>query len=296
MTGASRQGRARRGSPGEQATSGGAAADRPLVVPFAAPERLVEVDSTNRYLADLVRRGLADGSPVPVGYAVAADHQSAGRGRLARRWVSPPGASVLCSVLLGPDLAPARLHLGAWAVAIAALRACEDVAGVRLSIKWPNDLLGDTGGHRGPPTERKVAGVLAEVIGSAMVVGIGINTNWPDGWPPSESDDEELASLAASATALNRLAGRQVDKEALLGAYLRGLGALNDGLSSAGGRQALASSYRANCSTIGREVLVQLADESFSGRALDVDDDGCLIVSTQVCMRTVAAGDVVHLR
>lgn len=294
MAGASPQDGPHRGSSGEQATSEGDKGDCPLVVPFAIPERLVEVDSTNRYLADLVRHGLADGQPVPEGYAVVAGHQSAGRGRLSRRWVSPPGSALLCSVLLRPALEPAQLHLGAWAVSLAALRACEDVARVRLSIKWPNDLLARVAD--GEPPERKVAGVLSEVVGPALVVGVGVNVNWPAQWPPSGAADPVLKSIAAGATALNRVAGALVDGEALLARFLRHLSGLSSALRSPSGRHELSSAYRACCSTIGREVLVELADESFTGRALDVDDEGCLIVSTQVCLRTVAAGDLVHLR
>ena len=68
---------------------GGAADGRP--VPFLVPERLQVVDSTNRYLVDLARAGLSDGSQVPEGYGVVADHPTAGRGRLSRTWEAPPG-------------------------------------------------------------------------------------------------------------------------------------------------------------------------------------------------------------
>src|SRR4051812_27340870 len=106
----------------------------------------------------------------PEGLAAVADHQTAGRGRLGRAWVAPPGASLLLSVLFRPDLAPERLHLTTAAVALAAAEACEAVAGVLPVLKWPNDLLvGD----------RKLAGVLAESRLPAVVVGIGLNVNWP---------------------------------------------------------------------------------------------------------------------
>jgi len=281
-------------------------------VAFAVPERLQVVDSTNRYLGDLVRRGMPDGSEVPEGYAVSAEHQSEGRGRLARRWEAPPASAVLCSVLFRPELAPDQLHLVAWAVALSAVRACTETAGVELSVKWPNDLLAPadaaiaSGG--GPP---KVAGILSEVLAprgarglgdelgrrpGCVVVGIGINVNWPPEWPPADSDDPDLASIAMHATALNRLAGREIDRDELLGRLLACAGRLNADLANSEGRRALASQYRLACSTIGREVRVQLADETVLGRALDLDDSGCLVVSTEMCMRTVSAGDVVHLR
>jgi len=269
--------------------SGGSAGEVP--VPFAVPERLQLVDSTNSYLVELTRRGLGDGSEVPEGYAVVAERQSEGRGRLARRWEAPAGTAVLCSIRFRPDLGPEQLHLTAWAVALAATRACREVAGVELSLKWPNDLLAGR-----PGAERKVAGVLSEVVPTGVVVGIGINVNWPPDWPPTSSEDPELAFMAQHATALNRVAGREVDRNELVDRLLRCTGKLNARLASAQGRRALASEYRLACSTIGREVRVELAGETVAGGAMGVDDGGCLLVSTATGVRTISAGDVVHVR
>lgn len=288
-------------------------------MPFAVPERLTVVDSTNRYLADLARDGLPDRSQVPEGYAVVADRQTKGRGRLSRTWEAPAGTGLLCSILFRPDLAPDQLHLTAWAVALAAVRACREIAGVELVLKWPNDLLArspaavpggasaEGGGGAGEP---KVAGVLAEVLPrlatgasllwpeapSGVVVGIGINVNWPPDWPPEHTTEEELASIADTATALNRIAGREIDRSELATRLLGHTGEWNARLSSEHGRRSLASQYRLVCSTIGRKVRVQLADESVTGRAVDVDDAGRLVVSNDTCLRTISAGDVVHLR
>ena len=236
-----------------------------------------EIDSTNRWVLEQARAG------APEGLVGVADHQTAGRGRLGRAWTAPPGASLLASVLLRPRLPPESLHLVTAAVALAASDACRAGCGVEPALKWPNDLLvGD----------RKLAGVLAEADlgsagGPAVVVGIGINVNWPDPLPHE---------LEATATSLDRVAGRPVDREALLVDLLAGLEGRYAGLGSEAGRAALASEYRARCSTIGRAVRVELADESFTGTAADVNDAGQLLVTTDVCLRTVSAGDVVHLR
>jgi BirA family biotin operon repressor/biotin-[acetyl-CoA-carboxylase] ligase len=176
------------------------------------------------------------------------------------------------SVLLKPDLPPDRLHLVTAAVAVAAVDGLHDVAGFRPGIKWPNDLVVD---------DRKLAGVLAEAEGGAVVVGIGINLNWPADLP------QELASIAVSA---NQVAGEQVDREAVLMALLDHLGA------SLGDWATVASTYRRNCVTIGRAVRVELSDETFTGTASDVTDEGHLLVDIGMCLRTVSAGDVVHLR
>jgi BirA family biotin operon repressor/biotin-[acetyl-CoA-carboxylase] ligase len=183
----------------------------------------------------------------------------------------------LLSILLRPDLDPARLHLAVAVVALAAAAAVDEVAGFRPDLKWPNDLVvGD----------RKLAGVLAEAelsgqAGSGVVVGIGLNVNWPDQLP----DD-----LRAIATAVNHVAGHDVDRDALRDALLRGIE------QRYGDWTAVASEYRRSCATVGRHVRVELADETFTGTAADVNDDGHLLVDVGMCLRTVTAGDVVHLR
>jgi BirA family biotin operon repressor/biotin-[acetyl-CoA-carboxylase] ligase len=236
--------------------------------------RFGEIDSTNRYLVEQARQG------APEGTVAVADHQTAGRGRLGRTWVAPPGSSLLLSVLLRPTLPPERLHLVTAVVALAAAGAVDEVAGFRPGLKWPNDLVVD---------DRKLAGVLAEgglpASGSgsgapAVVVGIGINLNWPDDLP------DELAPIAV---AVNHVTGHAVDAGAVLDALLAQLD------RRYGDWTAVASEYRRSCVTIGRDVRVELGDETFTGTAADVSDDGQLLVDVGMCLRTVAAGDVIHL-
>ena len=284
------------GGPGEQATRGDSDPPTPGPSRFAVAEHLEVVDSTNRYLVDLVRSGLPDGSEVPEGYAVTAEEQLSGRGRLGRRWEAPRASAVLCSVVLRPDVEPRDLHLATWAVALSAADACQEVAGVTPLLKWPNDLL---------VSDLKIAGLLAEVVPAkaAVVVGVGVNVNWPKGWPPQPDADREmpaaraeLAGLSARATSLGRLAGRLIDREALVSALLANLAARAPTLGDPAGRRALASEYRRRSATIGREVRVELLDETVTGTALDVDDGGHLLVQGEVCLRSIDAGDVVHLR
>jgi BirA family biotin operon repressor/biotin-[acetyl-CoA-carboxylase] ligase len=211
---------------------------------------------------------------------IVADHQTAGRGRLGRTWVAPPGASLLTSILLRPDLdlPVERAHLVVAAVALSAADAVEAKTGVRPGLKWPNDLVVD---------DRKLAGVLAERDGPAIVVGIGINVNWPDeaGMPA------ELAEIATAANRLGRLgSGGRVDRDAVLDTMLERLA------DRYGDWTRVASEYRRGCSTLGRSVRVELSDETFTGTAADVSDDGHLLVDIGMCLRTVTAGDVIHLR
>jgi BirA family biotin operon repressor/biotin-[acetyl-CoA-carboxylase] ligase len=232
--------------------------------------RHADIDSTNREAADLARAG------APEGVVVVADHQTAGRGRLDRTWEAPSGSSLLLTALLRPTLVAPRLHLVTMAVALAAADACVEVAGFSPELKWPNDLV--VGG-------RKLAGVLAEASFDGtelewVVVGIGVNVNWPDDLP---------ADLDGIAVAANHVAGRTVDRERLLVELLARLETRYSSLDS------VAGDYRARCATIGRDVRVDLPGETFEGRAVDVDDDGHLVVDTGDRARTVAAGDVVHV-
>ena len=206
-----------------------------------------------------------------------ADHQTAGRGRLGRTWEAPPGSSLLMTVLLRPALDAARLHLATMAVALAAADACVEVACFAPGLKWPNDLVvGD----------RKLAGILAEAgfegnVPQWVVVGIGVNVNWPEELPP------ELSGIAVAA---NHVAGRAVDRELLLAQLLERLAGHYSSLDS------VAADYRRRCATIGREVRVELPGEMLRGRAIDVDDAGRLVIDTGADVQVVTVGDVVHVR
>lgn len=250
---------------------------------FADLRWVSETASTNDDLLALAREGAADG------IVVVADHQTAGRGRLDRSWQAPSGSSLLVSLLVRPDLPPADAHLVATAVGCAAVDACAEVAGASVRLKWPNDVvvLDEVGLVVG-----KVAGILAESIVDeerlgAVVVGIGLNVNWPDDLP------DELRGVAV---ALNHVVGHDVDREDLLVALLRGTERWIDQLGDVAGRARLAARHRELCATIGSPVRVELAGEVFVGRATGISDDGHLVVETDEGRREVVAGDVVHVR
>ena len=211
------------------------------------------VDSTNRYLLECAQGG------APEGVVAVADEQTAGRGRLGRTWVAPPGAALLASVLLRPALAPGELHLVTLATGLAALDALP-ASGARL--KWPNDVvIGD----------RKLAGVLAETDGhGAVVVGMGLNVR-------GDLLPDELRSIAVAC---------DVDRHELLVEWLRALDARLDALDRVHD-DAVSSS-----ATIGRRVRVELSDETFEGVARALTPEGFLVVDDRV----VTAGDVVHVR
>ena len=268
---------------------------------FAVVHRFDEVDSTNRVLVDEA------GAGAPEGTVAVAAFQHAGRGRLGRRWEAPPGSNLLVSVLLRPGLDLDELHLCTVAVALAAADACAAVAGLEPELKWPNDLM---------VGERKLAGILAEIVpagpgagagpgrsATAVVVGLGLNVQWPppdaaplpDASPPPDAG-RPGGDLLDVATSLGRETGSTVDATAVLDAVLVALEPRLVDLGSADGRRRLAGDYRRRCATLGRTVRVTGHDESFTGVATDITVAGHLMVDVGTCLRTVTAGDVVHLR
>ncbi len=277
---------------------------------FTDIRRFDTIDSTNRYLLEEARAG------APEGVVVVAGHQTAGRGRLDRRWEAPAGTNLLVSILLRPDLPPDQRHLAAAVVALAAAEAAEDLTDLRLDLKWPNDLLA--------PDGRKVAGVLAESdlqarppaarpagrLGGpaagpgahptgagptetalpAIVVGIGVNVNWP------ATDDELPEELVGTATSLRQLADHPVDPSEVLHSLLDALDPRLDALGTPWGRSRQVDELRSRCVTLGTAVRIELAESRFEGRAVDVTPEGHLVVETGGGLRTVVAGDVVHVR
>jgi BirA family biotin operon repressor/biotin-[acetyl-CoA-carboxylase] ligase len=255
-----------------------------------------ELDSTNSYLLAQAR------AAAPEGLVVVAAHQTAGRGRLGRRWEAPAGANLLVSFLLRPRLAIEELHLCTVALALAARSACERVAGVAPVLKWPNDLL---------LGEKKLAGILAESVPEAsatpgaegggqegerraVVIGLGLNVGWPG--PEGEEGQPAVPDDLGEATSLWRETGVRLEPAQVLGELLGEYEVRLAELESAEGRRRLASDYRRVCDSLGREVMVTLSDETVSGRVLDINVDGQLLVDVGACIRTISAGDVVHLR
>jgi BirA family biotin operon repressor/biotin-[acetyl-CoA-carboxylase] ligase len=257
-----------------------------------------ETGSTNSDLLAAARDG------APEGTVLAAEVQTAGRGRLDRRWICPPRAALSFSVLLRPDGVPAVargwIPLLAGVAVAAGLRA---QAGLDARLKWPNDVL--VGGA-------KIAGILAEQAGDAIVLGTGINV--------TTRRDELPVPHATSVV----LAGAAPDREQLLVAvlgeletwYRRWVAAVAAGppvldrtvldrtvldrsvLAGPGGDPAgLRAEYLRLSATVGQQVRVSMpGGKLVTGRAGDVDATGRLVVGTASGPVPVSAGDVVHVR
>ena len=247
---------------------------------FTNVQRMARVASTNTAALEAAAAG------APEGLVVVAEEQTAGRGRLGRTWVAPPGATLVCSALLRPPwpLEGGTAFLLTASLALAAREAAAACAGVTLGLKWPNDLLAGGGVGGG-----KVAGILAEVArDGAVVVGIGCNlAATAGGYPPG-------------ATSLEALAGHPVGREGFLDVLLSGLerryGLLVE--DHVAGNAALVAEARGASATLGRAVRVELpSGEVLEGEAVALRDDGRLVVVRRDGGQVVVeAGDVVHLR
>lgn len=233
-----------------------------------------QTTSTNDVIEKLARDGVKEG------VAVFAESQTRGRGRLGRKWISPGRRGLWFSVLLRPDLRPQETTRLTVASATALLRALEAETGLKLEIKWPNDLL-----IRG----KKVAGILTELSAELdrvrhIILGIGVDVNQTVGeFPP------ELRKLA---TSLRIEAGRMISRAGLAVAILRELD--RDYLRvCTGGFSALADEWEARCRTIGHDVTIQIGERRIRGRAESLDDEGALLVRTEHGhLERIIGGDV----
>lgn len=239
-----------------------------------------QIGSTNDLAKELA------GAGVPEGTVVVADEQTAGRGRLGRRWLAPAGSALLCSILFRPTLPLRSAPQLTMIASLAAADAVASVAGLDVALKWPNDLVVTSGGSSAAPDWRKLAGLLTEtgVMGERLdfaVVGLGVNVNLPA---------EMLPEIAPGATSLLAETGRWVDREALLAALLAHIEGRYADLQS--GRSPHAE-WAARLATLGRRVRATTAGGSVEGVAEAVDADGALLLrATDGTLHRLVAGDV----
>lgn len=244
----------------------------------ALAARLEVLDATGSTNADL-RGHAVDVDSWPHLSVLVTRDQTAGRGRLDRRWVAPKGSALAVSVLLRDLPAP---DARGWIPLAAGVAMTDAVAAqlphVEVALKWPNDVLVDG---------RKICGILAEAGPHAVIVGAGVNT---------AMTSDQLPVPTATSFAVQGVA---VDEDELVRTYLAALDGLVAGLAAAG--DAVASGLQAEvatrCDTVGRAVRVSLPGGTVrEGDAVGIDAEGRLLVETEGTAHAVSAGDVVHVR
>ena len=262
-----------------------AAALQAAVVRPGSLWRAVEVTNvTGSTNTDLLARA-ADGEPE--GVVLAAERQTAGRGRMGRAWVAPPGAALTFSLLIRPEAVPRACR--GWLPLLAGVAVASGVraaAATEAWLKWPNDVLAGSA---------KLGGILAEAAGDAVVVGVGVNVSTAPGELPPPGPG------ALAATSLRAQGSASPDRERLLAEILAGFEHRYRAWCQAVGdpeRSGLRAEYTRLCDTIGRRVRVELpGGQLLSGGAEGIDSDGRLVVRASPGSEVaVAAGDVIHLR
>ena len=256
---------------------------RDLVGPGRALRRIDVVASTGSTNADLLARHAA-GEDIR-GAALVAEHQSAGRGRLGRSWTTPPRSQIAVSV--GVDAGGLAPSAWGWLPLLAGVAVADAVAattGIEPGLKWPNDILVESGERAG-----KLGGVLAEMAAPdpVIVVGVGLNVTLT----ADEAPDPRATSLLL-------LRSSMLDRTALLGSVLAELSARIDRWRGAGGPdRGLVADYRRRSVTLRRRVRASLpGDREIIGTATDLDELGQLHIDTGAQTVAVSAGDITHLR
>jgi BirA family biotin operon repressor/biotin-[acetyl-CoA-carboxylase] ligase len=263
---------------------GAAALNGHIVRPDGLWREVSVAERTGSTNADLIARA-RDGAPE--GLVLAAEEQTSGRGRMGRAWLSPPRAALTFSVLLRPAaVPPARRGWLPLLAGVATAAAVRQVSGLEAQLKWPNDVL---------IGERKLAGILAEQAGDAVVVGIGVNVSTSAGELPVTGP----SSLAA--TSLLLAGSASLDRELLLRRVLAELErwylAWHSGAGGDPQASGLRPAYLQICSTLGRDVRAELpAGQVIYGSATDIDAGGRLVVTGPAGVVAVGAGDVLHVR
>jgi BirA family biotin operon repressor/biotin-[acetyl-CoA-carboxylase] ligase len=235
----------------------------------------LEVGSTNDLAMDAAKSG------APHGAVFVSEHQTKGRGRLARSWFSPPGAGLWFSVVLRLDLELSKSWMMTLGAASAVACAVESTCGITPDLKWPNDLRCQ---------RRKVGGILAEAVPSkerleVAVLGIGINVN---------QDKEEFpANMQDHAISLKQATGHTISRSELLASILVELNRTYSSLEPERVRDA----WLARTRMLGSRVRVVVENRTLVGIAEDLTLGGALVVRDSVGERhSIDAGEVEQLR
>ncbi|OGW39258.1 MAG: biotin--[acetyl-CoA-carboxylase] ligase [Nitrospirae bacterium RBG_13_39_12] len=237
-----------------------------------------KVGSTNTVALEFAEKGSSEG------VVVLADCQEKGKGRLKRRWMSPPGVNIYMSIILKPKIEPEYVTLITIMAAVACVTALRTVTGINVTIKWPNDLT---------VSDKKIGGILTEVKTDHdrvifAVIGIGINVNVDiDTFP----DD-----IKKTATSAKNETGKPYSRTDIIAEILNETDRWYKILNNSG-QEMLLSKWQELASTIGRSVKIIIGNETLTGLAESIDDKGMLILRLPSGVsKRINAGDLTMLR
>ena len=234
-----------------------------------------QIGSTNSRARELAERGAAEGE------IVVAEAQTQGRGRLSRRWESPPFANLYLSVILRPHLPPRHAPQITLTAAVSLAETVGAFVPSTPAIKWPNDIL--IGG-------KKLAGILTEAACDTarieyVILGIGLNVNYRRDAMPQE--------LRERATSIADAIGENVSRESVFARLIHDMDRCYGELEETG-FETLRPRWKAYFGLRGRTVRVEHQGQTFLGRAIDIDPEGGLIVEDERGQsHTIVAGDVI---
>ena len=233
------------------------------------------VDSTNKFAKKIANEDAPDGT------VIVAEEQTGGKGRLDRDFFSPKSKSILFSVILRPDCLPKDAPKFTLTAAVALVQAMEKF-NLHAGIKWPNDILFDN---------KKVVGILTEMNAEIervnfIVIGVGINANIS-----ADEFPADIKNIASSLSEMN--SGKNISRVEFFRAVLEELDKLYNEINS-NGFERIFELWRKYNITLGHDIKIISAEsgENFSGKAVDIDEDGALIVETSDGLKTFYAGDV----
>lgn len=233
------------------------------------------IDSTNKFAKKIANEGAKDGT------VIVAEEQTGGKGRLNRDFFSPKSKSILFSLILRPNCLPKDAPKFTLAAAVSIIRAIEKF-NLHAGIKWPNDIIFEN---------KKVVGILTEMSAEIervnfIVIGIGINANIS-----AEEFPEDIKKIAASLSEMN--GGKNILRVKFFRAVLEEFEKIYSEINLNGFEKILELWKKYNV-TLGHEIKIISADsgEIFFGKAVDIDEDGALIVETSDGLKTFYAGDV----
>ncbi len=233
-----------------------------------------ELDSTNDTVFRMGEEGVAEGA------TVFSEYQKKGRGRLGRTWEAPKGKNILFSYLLRPALSPSQVSRITLVAGVSVVRACRQLTGRPIGIKWPNDIyFGD----------KKIGGILTEMSAESdrikfVVVGVGINANAPE------------SELPAGATSLSQILGHPIPRVLFCQNLLREIE--KDMLRFRESNfEDIASEWESYSVTTGQRIVATLLDRRIEGQATGIDAEGALwIRKDNGLQERILSGDVQHVR